>query len=116
MAKKRTTEPRSAEYYTLGINLADARNAAGMSQAEAAAKIGIPQSTYSGYETGSRRITLPMIKKIASVYGVNVDLLIGNIVLEGERSDEEERFLRLFRYADEETKKMVLRLLEAVTK
>ena len=77
MARKRTSVARSPEYELLGNNLTTARNNLGLSQAEAAEKIGISQGTYSGYETGTRRIKLNMIKRIAEAYGVTVDWLIG---------------------------------------
>ena len=70
MARKRTSVARSPEYELLGNNLTTARNNLGLSQAEAAEKIGISQGTYSGYETGTRRIKLNMIKRIAEAYGV----------------------------------------------
>ena len=77
MSKKRTVEARSPEYEQLGRRLTEARNALDISQSEAARRIGITQSTYSGYETGTRRIKLNMIKRIAEAYGVTVDWLIG---------------------------------------
>ena len=77
MARKRTSVARSPEYELLGNNLTTARNNLGLSQAEAAERIGISQGTYSGYETGTRRIKLNMIKRIAEAYGVTVDWLIG---------------------------------------
>jgi transcriptional regulator with XRE-family HTH domain len=77
MARKRTSVARSPEYELLGRNLTTARSNLGLSQAEAAEKIGISQGTYSGYETGTRRIKLNMVKRIAEAYGVTVDWLIG---------------------------------------
>lgn len=80
MSKNRTAEARSPEYELLGKNIAEARAALDISQAEAARRIGISQSTYSGYETGTRRIKLSMLRQIADVYGVTVDWLIGTNV------------------------------------
>ena len=77
MAKNRTVEARSPEYEQLGRKLTAARTALDLSQAEAAKRIGISQSTYSGYETGTRRIKLSMLKRIAAAYNVTVDYLIG---------------------------------------
>lgn len=78
MSKNRTVEARSPEYEVLGKNLTAARLALDLSQAEAAARIGISQSTYSGYETGTRRINLSMLKQIAAAYETTVDHLIGS--------------------------------------
>lgn len=78
MSRKRLVEARSPEYAYLGRQLATAREALGLSQAEAAKLIGISQGTYSGYETGTRRIKLPMLQQIAKAYDVTVDWLIGS--------------------------------------
>jgi len=78
MARTRTAAARSPEYESLGRNIAEARNALNLSQAEAAKKIGISQSTYSGYETGTRRINLSMLKRIAAALEVSEDRLIGH--------------------------------------
>ena len=67
MSRKRLVEARSPEYAALGQRLAQAREALSLSQVEAAKLIGISQGTYSGYETGTRRINLPMLQRIADV-------------------------------------------------
>lgn len=77
MSRKRLVEARSPEYAYLGKQLATARESLGLSQKEAAKLIGISQGTYSGYETGTRRIKLPMLQQIAKSYDVTVDWLIG---------------------------------------
>lgn len=93
MARKRLVEARSPEYAQLGQKLAQARESMNLSQAEAAKLIGISQGTYSGYETGTRRIKLPMLKKIADAYGVKVDWLIGTGVVDDYVEDENLRAL-----------------------
>ena len=76
MSRNRKVEARSPEYERLGRRLAAARESLNLSQAEAARLIGISQGTYSGYETGTRRIKLPMLQQIAAAYNVTVDWLI----------------------------------------
>ena len=114
MSKKRIVDARSPEYSVLGRNLTEARNALGLTQAEASKLIGIPQSTYSGYETGSRRITLSRLKEIASAYGVTVDYLIGTPEEEFSVNDEEKILIEKYRASDEDTKNVVRRLLAYV--
>jgi len=115
MARKRMAEARSSDYAMLGRNLAQARNALNLSQLEAARKIGISQGTYSGYETGTRRIKLPMLRKIADVYGVTVDWLIGTeVFVSSDRSsiilnDVEYALITKFRTLNESEKAIVLR-------
>ncbi len=116
MARKRTSIARSPEYERVGNNLTTARNNLGLSQSEAAKKIGISQGTYSGYETGTRRIKLNMIKRIAEAYGVTVDWLIGTeeIIRSVPRpeltlSDMEYDLVVKFRELSDDEKKIVLR-------
>lgn len=111
MSKKRIVDARSPEYSALGRKLTEARNALGLTQAEAAKRIGIPQSTYSGYETGTRKVTLTTLKQIATAYGVDVDTLIDTPKRAVSLSDEAGRVLECYMSADDETRRMVKRLL-----
>ena len=111
MSKKRIVDARSPEYSALGYKINEARKALGLSQAEASKRIGIPQSTYSGYETGTRKVTLTTLKQIAAAYGVDVDTLIGTPKKAVSLSEETERVLQCYMSADDETRRMVKRLL-----
>lgn len=115
MSRKRLVEARSPEYEKLGKKIAQCREAMDLSQAEAAKLIGIPQGTYSGYETGTRRIKLPMLQQIANAYNVTVDYLIGtgpvvsgfNTLLEAEKD-----LVIKYRAASPAIKESVIKLLE----
>lgn len=48
-----------------------------LSQAELGAKIGVPQRTYSYYETGGRMIPPEILCALADFHGVSVDYLLG---------------------------------------
>lgn len=116
MSKKRTVKARSPEYEELGKRLAEARNSLDISQSEAARRIGITQSTYSGYETGTRRIKLSMLQKIAVVYNVTVDYLIGTSAYLENRSplmlsDQEHELIEKYRTLSETEKSMIRRSL-----
>lgn len=111
MSKKRIVDARSPEYSVLGHNLTEARTALGLTQAEASKLIGIPQSTYSGYETGTRKVTLTTLKRIAAAYGVDVDSLIGTSGKAASLSEEAQEILQCYMSADEATRNMVKRLL-----
>ena len=111
MSKKRIVDARSPEYSALGFKIAETRKALGLSQAEASKRMGIPQSTYSGYETGTRKVTLTTLKQIAAAYGVEVDYLIGTTKKAASLSDEIETITRYYIEADEETRNMVKRIL-----
>lgn len=47
----------------------------GFSQGQLAAMLDLPQSTYAGYESGSRRVPLSLIKTISQVLNVSMDYL-----------------------------------------
>ena len=111
MSKKRIVDARSPEYSALGYRITEARKALGLSQAEASKRIGIPQSTYSGYETGTRKVTLTTLKQIAAAYGVDVDTLIGTPKKAASLSEESQRIVECYMSADEATRDMVKRLL-----
>ena len=48
-----------------------------LTQVRLASLLGIPQSTYSGYEAGSREPDIEMLDKLANYFGVSVDYLLG---------------------------------------
>lgn len=57
------------------LSLKAARVNAGMSQAEAAEKLGVAVSTLRNWEAGKTYPTMPRIDKICEVYGVDFDIL-----------------------------------------
>ncbi len=59
-------------YKLLGQRLREAREAAGLSQIEAAARLGKPQSFISKCESGERRIDVIELKVLADLYGKNL--------------------------------------------
>lgn len=67
-------------YEEFGKKIAEAREAKGLSQKDASNKLGMPQSTYAGYETGTRKIPLSLIKEFSKFYQVSPDELIGKEV------------------------------------
>lgn len=48
-----------------------------LSQLRASEILGIPRSTYAGYESGQREPNLDMLHKIAETYRTSVDYLVG---------------------------------------
>lgn len=53
------------------------RERMGITQSEAARRMGIVRTTYSNYEAGNREPDNETLKKIADFYGVSVDFLLG---------------------------------------
>lgn len=58
-------------------NLKSARKKSGMTQQEVADAIGVVQSAYKNYEQGNREPKGEMLVKLADLYGVTTDYLLG---------------------------------------
>ena len=61
----------------IGARVAAARKAAGMSQVQLAAALGIPQSTVSFYECGHGDLPSSLLVALVDVLGVSVHELLG---------------------------------------
>lgn len=57
--------------------LHDCREDKDLTQKEVAAYLEIDQRTYSTYETGKRKIPVDLLIKLAKLYGVSTDFLLG---------------------------------------
>jgi transcriptional regulator with XRE-family HTH domain len=64
------------EYENLGKRIADLRYKNGCSQQNLSKALNIPQSSYSNYETGNRKMPITLIKRIAEHFNVTVDYLL----------------------------------------
>lgn len=64
------------DYEGFGARVAQARQVRGLSQQEASDLLGMPQSTYAGYESGSRKVPLSVIKQFSQFFGVSTDYLV----------------------------------------
>lgn len=58
--------------------LKEARKAKGLTQMEVAHKIGLTQSSYSYWESGRSRIDSESLSRLATLFGVTADYLLGN--------------------------------------
>lgn len=63
-------------YKEFGKRLAKLRKDRGLTQTEVAAKLNTVQSTYSGYELGTRKVTMDTIVILANFFNVSPDYLI----------------------------------------
>jgi len=68
----------------IGARVAAARKAAGMSQVQLAAALGIPQRTVSFYERGEGDLPSSLLVLLVDVLGIGVDELLG-IEVSGSR-------------------------------
>lgn len=70
------TESR-AYFKALGARICQLRKARGFTQAEMARAIGVSQQAVFAYELGERRVSVLVLAKIARVFSVPVEELIG---------------------------------------
>ena len=69
---KRTPKPSSThrpEHAVLALLLRELRMAAGMTQAQAAEKLGLSQTSISDFETSDRGLELLVVRDLVQVYG-----------------------------------------------
>ena len=62
----------------LGVRLRRLRISQGLKQSSVAKSVGVKNGTISAYENGIRTPSFVTLIKLAEVYGVSVDYLIGN--------------------------------------
>lgn len=104
-------------YKDFGVRLAHLRKEKGLSQNELSRLLDMPQSTYAGYETGNRKITLELIKKFALFFSVSPTYLVTgsnspekapvDIILSSDETD----LIKKYRMLDERGKKTIDTLL-----
>ncbi len=60
----------TADYQRMCQLLGQLRNDAGLTQAEVAKRLGVPQSFVSKYEAGTRRLDIVELRRVIDVLGV----------------------------------------------
>ena len=70
-------------YVELGRRMAALRAAQGLSQAELAQALGLKQTTYSGYESGARRLPLDKLPEVCRALGTTPGALLTGDAPEG---------------------------------
>ena len=68
--------------------LGDWRTAAGLTQIEVAAELGVALGTYSSYELGHTAIPAYMVRKLAERFGVGAGELLG-LHVQGDGEDDD---------------------------
>ena len=57
--------------------LSELRKDKGLSMKKVAAELGLPYTTYVGYEKGERKLSDKVLKQFAEYYGVTTDYILG---------------------------------------
>ena len=73
----------------LGARLKMIRGEANMKQKEFAELLGIATTTYSGYESGKHEPNIDFLIKIADMYNLSLDYVVGRSVNKGGIADDE---------------------------
>lgn len=97
--------------YDLGDILKQLREQKGISQAEAGNRIGVSRSTINNYEANTQDPRLPTLRKLAKLYSVTTDYLLGmtwQSYIEHEGLDESQKgmILKVSEMMAEEFKKI----------
>lgn len=106
----------SDEARAIGSNLAALRRRRGLTQAELSQKLGILQPMVSDYELGKLRLHGQLILKLARIFGVTTDELLGAAPAEDSGLNVQRRFLRKLRDVEDlshRDQKALLRTIEA---
>lgn len=73
-----TIKAESRAYFAaLGKRISELRKSRGYTQAEFARALGVSQQAVFAYEIGDRRVSILILKRIARLYGVSTDQIIG---------------------------------------
>ena len=59
------------------MRLRDLREDSDITQSDIAKHLHIKQNTYSQYENGQRQLPIPVLIKLAKLYGVSTDYILG---------------------------------------
>lgn len=115
MSKPPKQPTHGPEYEVFGRNVAAARVALGLSQYDVAEKLGMTQSTYGGYETGTRKVPLSVILKLSEILHKTPDELLGTATAKKNNdfylSDLEKDIIRKFRTLNNGERAMFLRTI-----
>lgn len=100
-------------YKAFGERLSELRQGKKLSQAELASKFNMPQSTYSGYESGKRKIGLDLIESFAEFFGVSPTYLITGktLITHDKLNVKEQEHIKKYRALDQRGKDTVDNLL-----
>lgn len=98
-------------------NLKLLRTERNITQMELAFDLGLPQSTYQQYESGTREAPYDTLIQIADYFGVSIDFLLGRTNIRLSVNDDSlEVAMRIQQLGSPEFSKAALTLLEQIEK
>lgn len=101
-------------YKEFGRRLADIRQTNDLSQKQLAEKLNIPQSTYAGYETGSRKIPLDLIVELSKIFKISPTILIlgDEINIIDDFIPQEQELIKKYRQLNADGKERINNILD----
>lgn len=96
----------------LGARLKEAREYQGFSQEEVATYLGLPRSAISLIESGARGLDVLELKKLATLYKVNIDQLTGTDKSESKEPEAVKIIARATAELSPDDRSEVLRFVE----
>ena len=113
--KREAGRPRDPTQVDVGRRLQAARRAVGLSQPEACAQLGVDQTVLSRWENGVWFPRAVFLRKLADLYGVSVDSLLGREASSADKDwPEGAQFLhRAGKELTPEAKAAMIRAMEA---
>lgn len=93
------------------------RKAKGMTQDEVASSIGVPRRTYQNYELEVREPDSDILCKLADLYGVTLDELLGRTIREeGGLSHAETELVRYFESMNDDSRDILMVLARELSR
>ena len=98
----------------LGERLAEIRKSRKIKQIELAERLNVSQQVVSNIERGVTAPDIELLKKVADIYSISLDQLVGREFLGEDADDVERRIISCIKQMDEEGKELSLGLLNQV--
>ena len=107
-----------AYFKALGAHISMLRKARGLTQAELARAIGVSQQAVFAYELGERRVSVLLLTKIARVFSISVEELVGMArpvrVIKGKVSPRAMRHAERLQSLTKTQQRFVIRIIDVL--